>query len=214
MIRSSSSYTLADQQHIVLDNVSWDLYEQLLSDLDGRPIRVTFDNGDLEMMAPLPLHEKWKTRLGRLIEAMSEELDIDIEPLGSTTFRREDLSKGLEPDECYYISHAASVRGKDELDLTVDPPPDLAVEVDITHRSIRREPIYAALGVPELWRFDGLHLKVLVLRDGTYDPSPTSTVFPFLRLTEFESFLLRLDSERRPTVVRDFRSWLRTLGFK
>jgi len=191
----------------------WSFYEDVLAAADDRALRVTFDEGTIEMMAPLPLHEKWKTRLGRLIEAMSEELDIDIEPLGSATFRREDLSKGLEPDECYYIMHADAVRGKDELDLTVDPPPDLAVEVDITQRSIRREPIYAALGVPELWRFDGLHLNLLLLRDGTYYPSATSTVFPFLRMSEFESFLLRLESERQTSVIREFRTWLRTLDF-
>jgi len=107
----------------VLDGVSWDFYEQLLEEIGDRPIRVTFDNGSLEMMAPLPLHERWKKRIARMIELLCVELDIEIDTLGSTTFRREDLAKGLEPDECYYVQHADDVRGKKELDLAVDPPP-------------------------------------------------------------------------------------------
>src|SRR5580658_7263974 len=127
---------VCDQQHIVLDDVSWATYQNLLDDLEQRPIRLTYDNGSLEIMPPLPIHEWWKGRLGRMIEMVSLERKIEIESLGSTTFSRHDLAKGLEPDECYYVAHAADIRGKQEIDLSVDAPPDLAVEVDITRRSI------------------------------------------------------------------------------
>ena len=200
------------QQHVVLHDVSWDLYQHLLAEVGDGAIRLTFDDGSLEIMSPLPKHESWKKRIGRMIEIVSLELDISMVPLGSTTFARQDLQKGLEPDECYYIQHAADVFGKDELDLTVDPPPDLAVEVDVTSRSVRREPIYAALGVPEIWRFADGRLRVLRLgRNGRYRAVSQSRCFPFLPMPTFERFLLRLEREDQTSVLREFRDWVRTL---
>jgi Uma2 family endonuclease len=199
-------------QHILLDRISWQFYERLLEELNDRPIQVTFDNGSLEIMAPLPPHEFWKKRVAMLVECMLIELEVDFLPLGSTTFKREDLEKGFEPEECYYIQKAAAVRGKDRLDLTIDPPPDLAVEVDITSWSIARQPIYAALGIPELWRFENRRLIVLHLdRAGQYARATASLAFPFLPLAEFEKFLLRLEHESPTKVLREFRDWVKTL---
>ena len=203
--------SVAEQQHIVLHDVSWDFYEQLLEEIGDRPLRVTFDQGDLEMMAPLPLHEKWKKNIGRLIDALCEELDMETEALGSTTFKREDLARGLEPDDCYYLQRAKQIEGKDVLDLSVDPAPDLAIEIDITRRSIARQPIYAALGVPELWVFDGLKLKVLALRNRSYQETDSSLMFPFLPMDQFEAYLLQMRYERWVTVTKQFRKWVRTL---
>lgn len=200
-----------DQQHVVLDGVSWEQYEQLLRDLANRRIRVTYDEGKLEMMAPLLDHERWKKYYARLVEVMCEELDLDIETAGSTTFKRKDLAKGIEPDECYYIQHADAIRGKSELDLATDPPPDLAIEVDITRKSVPKQSIYAALGVPELWRSEASRLTVLLLRRGKYHPAAASGVFPFLPMDRFQEFALRLASERQPKVLREFRAWVKTL---
>jgi len=198
-------------QHAVLHDVSWKLYQQLLEEVGDGAIRLTFDNGSLEIMSPLPRHEHWKKRIGRMIEIVSLELNISMVPLGSTTFAREDLQKGLEPDECYYVQHA-DIFGKDRLDLTIDPPPDLVVEVDVTSRSIKREPIYAALGVPELWRFADGRLHVLKLaRNGRYRAVSQSRCFPFLPLPKSERFLLRLEHEDQTTVLREFRDWVKTL---
>jgi len=196
----------------VLNGVSWGFYEMLLEELENRPIRVTYDDGWMEIMSPLPKHERWKTRIGRMIEILSLELRIPVETLGSTTFKREDRKKGLEPDECYYIQNEAAVRDKDELDLGIDPPPDLAVEVDITRRSIPRQPIYAALAVPELWRFEGKRLLVLHLGpDSKYHASGNSLAFPFLPMRQFEAFLLRLSDEQQLDVLCEFRDWVHTL---
>jgi Uma2 family endonuclease len=202
----------ASPGHIVLEGISWSTYRNLLRDLDQRPLRLTFDKGNLEIMPPLPLHEKWKGRIGRMIELVSLERRIEVEALGSTTFGREDLEKGLEPDECYYVAHALDVQGKDEIDLSVDPPPDLAIEVDITRRSVPRQPIYAALGIPELWRFDGSKLFIMKLERGqVYTHVAKSNVFPFLQMEQFEQFLLRMGRERQLSVLEDFRIWLHAL---
>jgi Uma2 family endonuclease len=142
---------------------------------------------------------------------MCEERDMDVEALGSTTFRREDLEKGLEPDDCYYIHNPNAIRGRREIDLSVDPPPDLAIEIDITRVSIPKQPIYAALGIPEIWRFDGSHLTVLRLREGKYFGVEKSEVFPFLPIDRFQQFVLRLASERQTPVLREFRNWVKSL---
>ena len=212
MTRIARPLPLVEQQHIVLHDVSWKLYERLLKDIGDRPVRVTFYRGSIEIMSPLPKHEKGGNWIGRMIEMMCFELRIPTEGLGSTTFRRKAKEAGLEPDECYYVQNAAAVRGKDRFDLTVDPPPDLAVEIDITRRSIKRQPVYAALGVPELWRWNGKRLSVLLLRDGRYEKAESSGVFPFLPIPQFASYLDRLRAgESDLDVLRDFQQWVRTL---
>jgi len=202
---------LTDQQHFVLTRVSWDFYEQLLDEIGPRQLRVTFDNGNIEMMAPLQIHEVWKSSIRRLVERMAEELDIDILNLGSTTLKRKDLKKGLEPDECFYIRNFERVCQRTEVNLKVDPPPDLAIEVDITSRSIPRHPIYAALGVPELWRFDGKRLHVLHLKKGKYVEAKASLSFPFVPMSTFEAFVFRINAERPRKVLPEFVAWVRTL---
>ena len=154
----------------------------MLAEVGDGHIRLTFDDGQLEIMSPSPRHESVKTHLARLIEAYADAMGIVAEGLGSTTFKRKDLQKGLEPDECYYVQHAADLIGKDEIDLAFDPPPDLTLEVDIFRSHLKRQPIYAALGVPELWRFDGRRLQFL-RRDpavNRYVPAERSLAFPQL----------------------------------
>ncbi len=213
MSQLSMPISLADQQHLVLTDVSWGFYKSLLEEIDARPLRVTFARGRLEIMPPLPIHEGWKKRIGLMIELVCMELEIPVRMLGNATFRRDDLEVGLEPDECYYLAHFASVRGKPRIDLSIDPPPDLAVEIDITRRSIPRQPIYASLGIPELWRFDGKRLIVLVLTQaGSYEECTSSPAFPFLPMDEFRGFLeLARDNDETAT-MRAFQKWVRTLS--
>src|SRR5258705_1908556 len=141
-------------EHLLLEGISWDFYQTLLRETSERRLYMTYDEGRLEIMAPLPEHERIKTLIGGFIELISLERNIPMCRLGSTTFHRKRLAKGLEPDECYYIQHEQDVRGKKRIRLGFDPPPDLVVEVDISYRALNRERIYAAMGVPEIWHYD------------------------------------------------------------
>ena len=136
---------------VLLRNISWQTYQALLKDVEEQPgIRMTYDRGLLEIMTPLDPHESYKKLLGRFVEALTEELNVEIRSLGSRTCNREDLARGLEPDQCYYIQNEQVVWDKDQIDFHQDPPPDLVIEIDITSSSINRLELYADLGVPEV----------------------------------------------------------------
>src|SRR5262249_45118647 len=139
----------------LVEGVSWASYESLLHDFRERGARMTYDRGRLEFMMPLYPHESYGHLIGRLIEMFAFEMNIPIHGGRSTTLKRELLQHGLEPDESYWIQNEARMRGKKDLDLEADPPPDLAVEIDITSSSLPRMSIYASLSVAEVWRFDG-----------------------------------------------------------
>jgi Uma2 family endonuclease len=201
--------SLDDVEHLVLENVDWKLYESLLRNVGDRPIQLTYDQGRLEIMSPLPEHEDAKKFIGRMIEALSFELDRPVKCLGSTTFRRRDRAKGLEPDECYYFRDEAKMRGRKRLDLRKDPPPELVVEIDITSRSVPREPIYAALGVPEMWRYDGRKLQCLHLSGKKYRIARRSLVFPFLQPAQLMQFIDRLPFKEENSILREFLRWAR-----
>jgi len=197
-------------RRFLLSGVSWGTYEALLTDVGESPIRLSFDAGDLEFMSPGGLHDRYKYRFGRLIGALTEELDIQVDGCGSTTLRSVQLNKGLEPDEAFYIRNEPRVRGKLDMDLEVDPPPDLAVEIDISSSSVDREGIYAALGVPELWRFDGESLRVFRLgAGGAYEVVASSPSFPYLPLDEFAAFVDPVTDEGQTAWVKRFKVWVR-----
>jgi Uma2 family endonuclease len=197
------------EQRMRLSCIPWEAYVTFTDQLNDGHFRVTYDRGEMEVMSPSNRHENRKRLLGRLIEALTEELEIDIASGGSTTFRREDLERGLEPDECYWIEHESVVRGRQDIDLENDPPPDLALEIEISRSALDRMAIYAALGVPEVWRWDGEKLIVNVLTTrGTYRKSDRSKAFPFLPVAELTSFLG--ESKLSETqLLRSFRAWVR-----
>ena len=200
-------------ERFVLEGVSWQLYESLVRELAEQRVHLTFDAGRLELMSPSPEHEWWKSLIGRLIETLATERAAPVEGFGSTTFKHRDLAKGLEPDECYYLRGAGELRRKREADLTRDPPPDLVVEIDITHRAIDRESMYAALGVSEVWRFDGRTLTFLLLQtNGSYDRADASAAFPGLRVADLQSFLSEAQDKGQGAVVLAFRDWIRSGG--
>ena len=207
--------TLVETQtvgQVLLYNVPWSTYEVLLSDLDPRGTRLTYDRGNLEIMSPSREHERLKTLIGRMIETMTVEWNIPISSGGSTTMKSEMKKRGLEPDECYYVANESRMRGTDDFDIKVDPPPDLVVEVDITRSSLNRMDLYAAFGVPEVWRYDGTALHVAQLQpDGTYAPQKQSPSFPFLPLNEIPRFLDRRNAMDETSWVRSFRKWVRDL---
>jgi Uma2 family endonuclease len=194
---------------LLMKNISWDMYEDLLEDLgEKRGSRINYSQGILEIMAPLPEHEDDKVIIGNLVEILLEELDIEFRNLASTTFKSQKMNQGLEADQCFYIENEAVVRGQKRIDLSIDPPPDLAIEIDITSRT--RFNNYEALGVGELWRFNGTTLEINVLQDGVYIQCDESPHFPGLSLSQMiPEYLERSKVEGRNKTMKAFRAWVR-----
>lgn len=164
-------------QRMILAQIRWETYRALLTDLaDRHAVHMTYDQGTLELMAPSYAHEEANRILSMIVEAVVLAQGRDLHPAGSTTLTREDLARGFEPDSCFYLTHAADVRGKPVIDLTIDPPPDLVIEIDITSTSLDKLPLYAAVGVPEVWRYDGERVTMYHLSGTTHIPTHTSVV--------------------------------------
>ncbi len=196
-------------QRVLLKDVTWQELEMILEELgEHRAARIAYDSGTLEIMAPLPEHEYDKEIISDLVKALLEELDINFLSLGSTTFKNQFMAQGIEPDQCFYIKNESRIRGKRRLDLTVDPPPDLALEIDVTSRT--HPNIYQALKVPELWRFEKGKLQINILQDGVYVESQESLNFPKFILTDVitQSLEQSLVIGRNAT-IKAFRAWVR-----
>ncbi len=198
------------ERRFVIHDVGWEGYSALLDIVgDGHP-RIAYLRGSVEFMSPLIPHDRYKSRFGFIIEALTEELDIPRAALGSTTFRRQGADCGLEPDECYYLANHDKIGFKGRPDLDLIPPPDLAIEIDITNSLLKKLDIHAGLRIPEVWRFDGEELTVLLLGpNGRYTRSETSGAFPFLPLAELVRFLLDESEPNETRWGRGFRTWVR-----
>src|SRR5438552_1319533 len=196
---------------LLLDDIDWRTYTRLLHAFDERPnIRLTYDRGSLEIMTLTHEHESYAHLLGRFVVVLTEEFGLPIKGGGSTTFRRRQRRKGLEADESYWIASEPLVRGKDRIDLRIDPPPDLALEVDVTHSSLNRLGIYAALRVPEVWRREGETIVCYLLgADGRYTISATSRAFPGLAPADLMNFVALRGQMDENALVRQFRAWVR-----
>jgi Uma2 family endonuclease len=198
------------EQRVIVRFVSWTTYEHLLADLSNQSsTRLTYDRGMLEIMCPLPEHEEWNRTIALLVEVLAEEMRIDVRNFGSTTFRRADLARGFEPDSCFYIQHEADISGKSTIDLTVDPHPDLVIEVDITSGSLDKFPLYAQVGVPEVWRYDGQRLRISILTAERYVESETSLALPLLTGPLLSETLAQSKTVKRTALLRSFRTWVR-----
>lgn len=191
-------------QRILLHDVTWDEFEAIVEELgDHRPSRLAYELGTLEVVVPLPEHEDDKEIISDLIKVLLEALDLEFRSLGSTTFKRA-KAQGLEPDQCFYIQNELAIRGKKRIDLAVDPPPDLALEIDVTSRT--HASIYAALNVPELWRFDRGVLEINVLQGNSYLSVLESPLFPGLPLTMLlPQYLADSKTLGRNAVIKAFR---------
>ncbi|MDM9382893.1 Uma2 family endonuclease [Chlorogloeopsis sp. ULAP01] len=196
-------------QRVLLQDVNWQEFETILEDLgEHRATRIAYDRRILEIMTPLPEHEYDKEIIGDLLKALLEELNLEFISLGSTTFKNQAMVQGIEPDQCFYIKNEARIRGKKRLDLTVDPPPDLALEVDVTFRT--HPNIYEALKVPELWRFDKGKLQINLLQDGRYVESQESLNFPnFPLIKVIPQYLEQSRIAGRNATLKVFRLWIR-----
>ncbi len=196
---------------VVLDGVDWRTYSRLLRAFAGqRGVRLTYDRGSLEILSPLLEHDYDARFLGRLIVVLTEELGLPLIGGGSTTLRRQLKQRGIEADECFWIANAPRMKGRRRLDLRIDPPPDLAVEVDVSRSSMDRLAIYAVLRVPEVWRLDSGALVFNVLgMDGVYSMAERSRSFPLVSPPDLLRFLaLVQDAGDQNPVVRDFRKWV------
>lgn len=196
--------------HVVLDDVSWETYDRLVRDMGSRTVpRLTFDQGRLYIVSPLPLHERYLRQLARFIECIAERAGLPCADFGSMTIRKEELQRGVEPDSCFYLQSWPAVQGKSELDFDAVPPPDLATEIDIFHASPEKMRVYAALGVPEIWRFDGERLRFFRLATAdAYVEIATSLAFATLEPADVEPFLAQSFDVEPGELLRRFAAAL------
>ena len=200
----------APDQRVLLDNITWDTYESLLVAHRDRSVpRFTYDRGQLEIMSPSDEHEQLKETTTLLVNIAAEELHINLEGFGSTTFRREDIARGFEPDACFYVASLMRVKGNVELDLRADPPPDLVIEFDVTRSSLDKLGVFAHVGVPEVWRYDGRRLNILCLQGLEYREQVESMALrgPFSR--DVSRFLDQSRTLERLEWLRQVRAWAR-----
>lgn len=205
---------LPDGARVIFQQCSWEEYEQLLQELeDERPhLRISYDDGTLEVMSPRPEHEKYARFVDDLVRALADLQDLQVEMVGSATWKRRPLAKGVEPDACFYVANAHRVIGKRGIDLEVDPPPDVVVEIDLTHESSRKFRIYAALGVPEIWWYDDTQprLSFYRLTGGSYVEITQSQFFEGVTPGAIATALEESDTKGQTAALRTFRqTWRR-----
>ncbi len=204
------------EQWLRLSFVSWEKYEQMANLLQDRRLRLTYDRGELEIRSVSHPHEFGKKLIDGLVFVLVEELNIDIHGGGSMTFKREDLDRGLEPDECYWIEHEPQMRDVGEYDPHQHPPPDLVVEVEVSRSALDRMGIFAAMKVPEVWRWDGEKLSFWLLKRGKHVAASVSRSFPLLSADEIARFVRMRGTMSETKMLRTFRTWVReqqTLGW-
>jgi Uma2 family endonuclease len=200
---------VAPGQRVRLENISWQEFEETLEDLgEHRHSHIAYYQGVLELRMPLPGHERTKVLISHLLVILLDELNLEWESLGSTTFKSPTMQAGIEPDDCFYIQNYQAVIGKQRLDLAVDPVPDLAIEVDLT--SMTQISAYEALAIPEIWRYERGRLEISVLENGRYINVLTSKIFPSIPVIEGISEFLEKSEERPMSALgREFRQWLK-----
>ena len=195
------------EKRVVFNHLSWLSYQQILQAIgENNRAHLFYDRGTLEITMPLEEHEFYRELIGLFIRILVVELGLKIKSMGSTTLAREDLERGAEPDNAYYIQNQAKVLGK-RINLTEDPPPDLVVEVDITHTDINKLALYARLGVPELWRFNGQIWRIYRLEKGGYQEGEFSPTFPLVPKTKLYEFLATA-KEDEVRAEKNLRAWL------
>lgn len=194
------------QPLLTLSGITWQTYENLLTDLDEQSgIHLTYDQGVLEIMTLTPEHESINRYLSSLIDLLVDELGKDVHPVGSATFKRADIGRGFEPDSSFYFAQAPQMRGKKRIDLSVDPAPELVIEIDISHGSLNKLSIFAQFGVAEVWRFDGAAIHIYHLAGNAYEALTSSTIFPGLTDEIIENFLAQSQALTR----QELKQWLR-----
>jgi Uma2 family endonuclease len=195
-------------QQLLVEDVNWQQFESILAELgERRASRLSYSNGRLEIMVPLAEHEKAKEIIGDMVKILLEARQIAFESLGSTTLKNERMSQAVEPDACFYIQNQAAVIGKNRLDMSVDPPPDLAIEIDLTSRTQLDN--YQILGVPELWRYARRGLQINVLQAEQYIESDVSPTFPNIPIVELvNQYTQQSQVAGRTSAIQAFKNWV------
>jgi Uma2 family endonuclease len=200
---------LVGERRVVLKNINWQGYQQMLGILgESRSAKITFDRGILEITMPLEEHEFSGRLIELFVRILVVELGLKIKTMGSTTLDRSDLDRGAEPDNAYYIQNQSLVAGR-KVDLAIDPPPDLVVEVDITHTDINKPALYASMGVPEFWRYDGREWQIYQLQGTAYLEVANSPTFPIVSKEKFYEFLAVAQRDEVEAEV-NLREWVRS----
>jgi Uma2 family endonuclease len=196
-------------QQLLLEEVSWQQFETILAELgEHRAARLSYSNGRLEIRVPLPEHEKAKEIIGDMVKILLSDRGIHYESLGSTTLKNERMTQAVEPDACFYIQNQAAVIGKNRLEMSVDPPPDLVIEIDLTSRTQLDN--YRILGVPELWRYRRQELQIDVLRGEQYIESDSSPTFPGIPIIDLVNRYVRQSKiSGSSQAIQSFRNWVR-----
>ena len=209
-----SQIQLDQGQRVTLENINWQEFEDILEDLgEHRHSLIAYYKGALEIRMPLAGHERIKVLIGDLLKITLDELGLEWESLGSTTFTSKKMQAGIEPDDCFYIQNYQAMIGKQRLDLDVDPVPDLAIEVDLT--SITQISAYEALAIPEIWRYKNGKLEISLFEDGKYLNSSVSKAFPSVPIIEGISLFLKKSKNMPMSALRrEFRQWLQTLSIQ
>jgi Uma2 family endonuclease len=198
------------KDHLFLSHVAWEAYNALLDECEDRRLRHTFDRGRLEFMTRSSEHEVNKSLLGLFVVTLADELDMPLFMGGELTLRSEELDRGLESDQCFWITNESKVRGKKQIDLAVDPAPDLFIEIEVSRAVLDRLAVAAALGIREIWRYDGVQIHVGLLQaDGQYHWQTRSPLFPNIALEEIARFLQMAGSSDHIAILRAFRQWVR-----
>lgn len=198
-----------EEQSFMFDDVSWELYEHLLREVGDRHIFITYDRGRLEIMSPSWKHERYGQLTAMVVRIVALELKIPFESGGSTTFRSRGTEAGLEPDQCFYLQNASAVIGKDAIDLSVDPPPDLVIEVEMSRRLADRIEVYRRLGVPEIWLENGKRLRILRLVGDRYEPAERSSAMPQLLPDQVHALIETSRTMDEGSWIRSVQEWSR-----
>jgi Uma2 family endonuclease len=202
--------TIPAEQRVILQNISWQTFKTMLAEMGGnRNSRLAYDNGIVEIMTPLMPHENSNRLIEVFVGVLCEELGLEIKRAGSLTMTRDDLERGAEPDSSYYIQNESLVRDKEHIDLTTDPPPDLVLEVEYSRSKIDKFRLYASMGVPEFWRYNGTVLRVYRLENGEYKECSTSPTFTPVSVTEIPRFIQESRKVGEIACTRAFRAWVR-----
>jgi Uma2 family endonuclease len=200
---------LPENTLVTFHDVSWEEYEEFLRDIgEARGLRVSYDDGKLQVMTISSEHESYAWFIGKLMATISLRLRIEIRFFGSATIKKKRKKKGNEPDACFYVQSASVIGNKVKLDFETDPPPDIALEIDIHHESRAKLPIYAALGVPEVWIFDGRKLTIYLLRGDQHVEGMQSRALPMLSDAVLTDFLTRMPKDGELKTLLAFEQWV------